>query len=571
MILRRLYLYLVSAAALSLLAAGLMIFGFTALLFAFNDPSAQDSRTTLASAAAMVVVALPVWGIHFWFARRFALRDPLERASALRRLCVYWACLAASIGAMVALSITAADLLRPLLDDCSHVFKGPYVAPSCPATRDWLSTTQHGWIAFVFLAVWAFHFRVAGRDRTAAGERGASATLRRWYLYPALLIGLLVMLSGVAGTLELGWLRIVGSHLADGRFLGDPTGHGIAGAAMWGFHSWSIRRNHLADDRHSTLRALEGFIAVAIGMAIALGGASQMLYYALARLLGVSSPGGVSSGDILGAVAGPASQATVFAVAWVLVRARLGRDAGTQEAERQAGIRRLYTNLASLVSLAALAAGAGGLLWTLAEQAEAPLIGVAAPDWRDQLSLWATLLVVGAAVWIAHWRQAPWAADRQSFSRKLYVWAALLGSILGVLAGGVGMINAVFRQLFSATPRLDDAANLDFGRFLAVIAVASAVAVYHWRVMRADAAARPPRPAIPPPPPAAPASTAAPAPPAAHEPASLAPGARRYTLVVTDATEDDIHQALAALPPHASYHLSAAEPRAEPEAEPERK
>jgi hypothetical protein len=31
---------------------------------------------------------------------------------------------------------------------------------------------------------------------------------------------------------------------------------------------------------------------------------------------------------------------------------------------------------------------------------------------------------------------------------------------------------------------------------------------------------------------------------------------RRYTLVVHDATEDDIHQALAALPPKASYHLT---------------
>jgi len=206
------------------------------------------------------------------------------------------------------------------------------------------------------------------------------------------------------------------------------------------------------------------------------------------------------------------------------------------------------------VSLVAGAIGAGGLLWTLAEQAEAPLIGVKVADWRDPVSLWTTLLVVGAAVWVAHWRPAPWAADRQSLSRRLYVWAALLGSVLVVLGGGVAMLNALLRQLFSTQPRLNDTANLDFGHALAVIIVAAAVGVYHWRILRADAAARPPKVA------AQPATTAAPA--AAHQAAqpgavaALDPHAHRYTLVVTDATEDDIHQALAALPPQAGYKLT---------------
>src|SRR4030088_2857915 len=101
------------------------------------------------------------------------------------------------------------------------------------------------------------------------------------------------------------------------------------------------------------------------------------------------------------------------------MRRRLGMDSRAQEADRQAGIRRLYTNLAALVSLVAWTVGAGGLLWTLAEQAEAPLIGVTPGGWRDPVSLWVTLLVVGLAVWVAYWRHAPWAADRQSLSRRL--------------------------------------------------------------------------------------------------------------------------------------------------------
>src|SRR5207244_12899060 len=133
------------------------------------------------------------------------------------------------------------------------------------------------------------------------------------------------------------------------------------------------------------------------------------------------------------------------------------------------------------------------------EQVEAPIIWIKAPEWKDPVSLSVTLLVVGAAVWIAHWRHAPWAADRQSLSRKLYVWAALLGSILAVLGGGVGLLNALLRQLFSAHPNLADTTNLDFGRYLAVVGVAAGVGVHHWRVLRADGAARPPRAAVQPP------------------------------------------------------------------------
>ncbi|MGA7911289.1 MAG: DUF5671 domain-containing protein, partial [Candidatus Dormiibacterota bacterium] len=100
MILRRLYLYLVSAAALGLFAFGLALLGYTVLLFLFNDPSAQSSRTSLAGFSATVLVAGPVWGVHFWFAHRFAMRDPYDRASAIRRLYVYWACLGGAVGAL---------------------------------------------------------------------------------------------------------------------------------------------------------------------------------------------------------------------------------------------------------------------------------------------------------------------------------------------------------------------------------------------------------------------------------------------------------------------------------------
>lgn len=551
MILRRLYLYLVSTAGLVLLAVGLSMLGITLLLFAYNHPNAQDIRNQLAGFTAMTLVALPVWGVHFWFARRFALRDPDERASAIRHAYIYLACLVASIGAMVALAATLADLLRPLIDTC------PPNSYNCPANRDWLATAQAAWVAAVLVAIWAFHYRVAAQDRWAVAESGASATLRRWYMYVALLVGLLVMLSGASNLIEQVWIKVVHASQGAYSYLGDPAASFIAGLLLWGFHARTIARKHVPDDRHSTLRTLEGFIALAVSITIALVAASQILYYALARALGVDRPGGVS-GDILALLAAPASQVLVFGTAWFLMRRRVARDAGVQEADRQAGIRRLYTNLAALVSLGAWGVGAGGLLWTLADQLEAPIIGVKTGDWRDPVSLWVTLLVVGALVWVAHWRQSPWAFDRQSLSRRLYVWAALLVSVLVILGAGVGMLNALLQQVFSAQPKLDDIRNLDFGHYLAVIIVAATIGFYHWRVLRADAAARPPKVAITPPPVAV-LAVAAPAPVEIHAPEVADPHSRRYVLSVTAATEDDVHQALANLPPMASYKLTPSE------------
>ncbi len=565
MILRRLYLYLVSAAGIALLAAGLSLLGGTILLFVFNDPSAQDSRGSLAIFTAMTLVALPVWGIHFWFARRFAMRDPYERSSAIRRLYLYAVCLATAVGATIALAITLGDLLRPLLDSCVPTGYAPLGQPvgvGCAASQNWLATSQAGWVTLVLLALWAFHSWVAARDFAAVGEEGASATLRRWYMYPALLIGLLMMLSGTSSAIAIGWWHLLNSPMGNSQFAGDALGLAVAGAALWSFHARTIAVRYIADDRHSTLRALQGFIAVAVGIASALVGASQILYYLLARVLEVNNPGGVSNNDVLAGLGMPASLLLVYGVAWVLVRRRLGRDAGTQEADRQAGIRRLYTNLACLVSLAAWAIGAGGLLWTLAEQVEAPLIGVTASSWKDPVSLWATLFLVGAAVWVAHWRPSPWAADRQSLSRRLYVWAALLAGVLVLLGSGVGMLNALLQQIFSAHPRLADSSNLDFGHYLAVVVVAAAAGFYHWRILRADSAARPPKvsthPPVEPvtvPVTAAPAAAAAPV----HAAEVLGPHAHRYVLTVTDATDDDVHQALANLPPQASYKLTPEE------------
>ncbi|TMF42510.1 MAG: hypothetical protein E6I23_13405 [Chloroflexi bacterium] len=534
MILRRLYIYVVSIAALAVLAFGLANLGSTVLLFLFNSPAAQSSRTQLAGFTATVVVAFPVWAIHMWFGRRFSRRDPSERASAIRRLYLYLACAGSSIGTAIAVAVAITSLLQQQLDGFNF---------------DRVGVAQDAWFAVVLLAIWTLHYRIAARDRAAVGEHGASATLRRWYMYLALVVGLFMLLVGAQGLLQAAWVKALTNAQFTNQPMSSSAGLVVGGLLLWGFHAQVLATRHLDDDRKSTLRAVEGFIAVGVCIVVALIGASQILYYGVARALGVENPGGLGN-DILSGLAQPASNVLVYGLAWFLIRRRLALDAASGEAARQAGMRRLYTNLVALVSMGALAVGAAGLLGSLAQAAEAPIIGVPAPAWRDPASLWVTLLVVGAAVWVAHWRQVPWLADRVALSRRLYLWAVLLASVLALLGGAIDLLYVVFQQAFSAQPRLNDSANLAFGQALAVVVVAAAVGIYHWLVLRSDATSRPPKGAQ-----LAATVTIVPAAPAKLRPAlEVAPGTH-YELSVVGATEDDVHQALASLPPKASYKL----------------
>src|SRR5207244_5661861 len=103
----------------------------------------------LAVFTAMTVVALPVWGVHFWFARRFAMRDPFERASAIRRLYLYWACLVTSLIATQTLAFLLGQLLQPVLDQ---------------QTFSALGTSQLACVTLVLVAFFALHFTIASHD-----------------------------------------------------------------------------------------------------------------------------------------------------------------------------------------------------------------------------------------------------------------------------------------------------------------------------------------------------------------------------------------------------------------------
>jgi hypothetical protein len=250
-------------------------------------------------------------------------------------------------------------------------------------------------------------------------------------------------------------------------------------------------------DAGSLLRPVYLFLALGVSVAVTLAGVSQLLFYALGRALGVPRPGGVG-GSLALAAAGPTSAAIVYGVGWLYQRRALADQARLQaELPRQAGVRRLYTYLVALVALGVLAAGAGGVLWTLADLAtNAPKTLDPATWWREQISLYTTLLAVGLPVWLLHWGPvARPAGDRpaaqaeaRSLARRLYVYLTLLAGVLALLGAGAAAAKQLLDLALGAAATPSAMTNL--ARALAVAAVAGVAVGYHQRVLRADEEAR---------------------------------------------------------------------------------
>ncbi len=476
---RRIYAYLLAFAGLamvSLAAANLAQVLIDVVLSASLAGTSGYVRDSVSLWGATALVGLPVWLLHWLWIQRTARVDPGERASTLRRLYLY----AVLGGALLVIAFSIREMLLRLLN--------PSVGLASPGQQVDL-TIRPLPFALVAALVWLAHWRVAAHDRAEVGETGGSATLRRWYTYAAAFIGLLLLLNGARALLEALWLAAAGASAPTGSAVATPAADTLVGLAIWLVH-WIVLPQRFPEDARrddgvSVLRSVYLFFGLAVGVIGALLGASQLLYYAVGRLLGVDRPGGVG-GDLLSAAAGPGSAVIVYGVAWAYQRQAVRRQAAVfVEAPRQAGIRRLYTYVIALVALAVLTSGMAGLLWTLCDVLFAP--GAATGDfWRERVALFATLAIVGVPVWLLHWHPSAGSADEaRSLARRLYVYLSLIAAMLTVVVAAAGVVYRLLGLVLGGGFGQDVATDLSHA--VALASVAALVAVYHWRVLRADA------------------------------------------------------------------------------------
>jgi len=102
------------------------------------------------------------------------------------------------------------------------------------------------------------------------------------------------------------------------------------------------------------------------------------------------------------------------------------------------------------------------------------------------VALFATLVIVGLPVWLLHWHPRAGSADEaRSLARRLYVYLSLIAAMLTVVAATAGVVYRLLGLALGGAFGQDVATDL--AHAVALAAVAGLVAVYHWRVLRADA------------------------------------------------------------------------------------
>ncbi len=492
---RRIYLYLVAFISLQMLLAGArnVLRLLAELVFGLSQPLVDQDRyirDQFSLWGAVLLVGAAVWAIHWLLIRRTVGGEDVgteERESIWRKLFLYTTLFVAAWQVFFAIR----DLIYGTLANLDAA-DGALLLRAPAATLPTL---------LIYGVAWWYHWGVRRDDLAHAPEVGAGATVARWYRFLAnygALTGLLWALSELARQL---WRAVSTPDGADilGQGVSTPLasalGFTVAGLVVWLPH-WSLAQRLLSseeDERRSVLRKVYLYALIGQTVGVTLVNLTIFGYTALRKLIGTDPLAG--GGDTLLTAAGlPLLTALVYGSFWAYHRRVLGRDSlllGTEEG-RQATIRRIYTYLLALIGLALLASGLADMMRLLIDLV---LGGRATTDlggraWGDQISLFATGVVVGGLVWAAHWITAQraalatgGAAERQALIRRIYLFLTLFAGVVTLLVSGAILLYRLLRSLGIGLSG-DDRSDLSWA--LGASIAAGGTVTYHLRVLLDD-------------------------------------------------------------------------------------
>jgi Domain of unknown function (DUF5671) len=498
-VIRRLYVY-----TIAFIALGMFLIGAAQLLQVLLETAVEGLggavaigqspiRQRLSLAIALALIGLAGWTIHWWLASRaLSGRDEKsERTSGIRHLYLYAVLL---VGGMVGMGAAAGlthDLLRAFLGGSSRtaVISGAVVDPAV--------------LLVLTTALWAYHARVAGTDRMGQPETGASATLRRWFIYGLSFCSLLALVMGLVNFLETLWLMGAGLlpgaavPVADtGLFAARIISGGsaiVAALVVW-VAAWQWSRAWLAwsdpkdPESASVLRKVYIYFVLAGAVAFTTWAAGLALHQVL-RVLLTPERGGLGSTQMIVGLGSALAAVVVFGITWAYHARVLSKEAAvTAEAPRQATIRWFYSYLVAIIGLTALAIGIAGTFATLLDLAFQPLATRPAGWWEDHISLFATLAAVGLPIWLAFWfpiqREMSDAAARRTVVRRIYLFVVFGATVLTLLVAGVfalyQLVRVALGEAWTAGQTTDTLSALS------ALLVAGLLLVYHLSLLRAQ-------------------------------------------------------------------------------------
>lgn len=481
---RRFYVYLVA-----LVSQVAMLFGINDLLgiisraWLQSDGLLQASfiRTATARSTGLLLVATPLFLIHWWLGQRGKDANA-ERDSVWRKLFLYGSTAA---GLVVMLS-NAYRLLKELAWLAVDAPMG--LAEAIPA--GWLH-----WGLMMALGVGLVYYwhAVLVADGDLGQERLAARFVRQLFLALAGLIGLSIAAWGARALLQVGLQGLVDQAVGalDLNWWRLPFGGGVSQVlvGLWLLHAaWQQWQDvitlHAAEGR-AVLRRLYLYIGALIGAIATLTPTALLLREALLMLFGGE---GGSTAELLNRMVDPVSFIPVGGAIWFWHWTTLRRETDAYgDSSQSATVRRIYAYLVAATGLALLWVGAVELLHALID---ARLVG---DIWRQPLANGLALLAVGAPIWVIFWRRvqrraergdAEGETERDSWPRKLYLYGVALVGALVLLITLAQLVYQVLLMLLGER-ELAFTSN-DLAHQLADSAVAALLWGVHLLAIRAD-------------------------------------------------------------------------------------
>ncbi len=476
---RRLYFYAVAFVSLEIVLWGLI--GLGRSIFCPADALYCGGGSALAEALALILVGVPFFGFHWWFAQRMSAREMDERSAGVRAFFLY--------------AVLLSTLIPVVQNILALVNRSALSGFRLAASRALVGGEQiwsDNLIAiFMNLLVAAYFYSILRADWTVIQPRQAFADLRRVYRYAWVLYGLGLLVTGLHLIIRFllvfdsTWIS-VGSY----RYWGvNGMVTTLLGAAIWAY-TWTLVQKSLSEqaERESYLRLGLLYLLSLAGAvtAIVAGGAiiNDILRLAfgtkaeLARFISdLGSPVGVCV---------PAALVWAYYGGWL---ARTLRE--IPEAPRRAGMRRLYFYILSAVGLIAAFTGLATLVRLVVDLVISTglLAGSAA---ATRLADALTYLLTGLPLWLVTWRQMQAEAlaegdsgdhARRSIVRKAYLYLAIFASVVGGMVTAIALLTVLLRALFGTVQAelLRNALN-----FIVILFLFAGLGLYHGFALGRD-------------------------------------------------------------------------------------
>lgn len=474
---RRWYIYLVCA--ISLQAAAWAVIALLRNLVAGGG----GTTAYLALQIAIVIIALPLFLVHWLWSERLVTRDVNELEAGLRRVYLYGMS-AGFLGPVIANVFSLVDFIL-------------WAATGRPGANSFYyqNTSIFEGVLYNILAIlfcsllWFYQQMVIARDARVSPMTGSSATIRRFYILGFSAWGLTMTTLGIIHIFRwLMWQFGDAPAIGGGGigYLVHEVTRLLVGAPLWLIfwrQAQALFVSPSEEERESALRKFYIYTVIFIAVLSAVTNATLILSSLIRGILGIHSGGDIRIPlpIILGMI-------LLWAFHSYILR---GDTAQIQQGSRQAGVRRLYLYLIAGIGLAAFLVGFSGDISVLIRSFTQTFNNTL----QVQLSWFTAALIAGLPVWILPWRQAQINAvvmtpagmdERRSTVRKIYLYFFLFVATMTVLSSAVYILYRFLSLVLGESGE---------GNLLSGIAQAIAYAVvgvgvwlYHGSALRGDQA-----------------------------------------------------------------------------------